>query len=64
LRGPPPDGGLWTGPKVTAYVHDRWGVTVGKPTGWKWLRRLGFTLQVRKHSVNPSPVLAFRRGGG
>ena len=41
LQQPPPDGGLWTGPEVVAYDRDRWGVAVGKPTGWKWLRRLG-----------------------
>lgn len=58
LQRPPSDGGLWTGTKVAAYVHDRWGVTVGKPTGWKWLRRLGFTLQVPRprHPEAASPA--------
>src|SRR5262245_27170573 len=42
----PPDGGVWTGPKVAAYVRDRWGVGVCPQTGWVWLRELGFTLQV------------------
>jgi transposase len=46
LQQPSPDGGLWTGPKVVAYVRGRWGVPVGKPTGWRWLRGLGFSLQV------------------
>ena len=46
LQGPPPDGGLWTGPKVAAHVRDRWGVAVAKQTGWGWLKGLGFTLQV------------------
>ena len=46
LQSPPPDGGLWTGPKVAAHVAERHGVTVAKQTGWVWLRRLGFTLQV------------------
>jgi transposase len=46
LQQPPPDGGLWTGPKVAAYLRTRWGVTVCKQTGWEWLRRLGFSLQV------------------
>jgi transposase len=46
LQQPPPDGGLWTGPKVAAYVRGRWGVVVRPQTGWNWLRRLGFTLQV------------------
>jgi transposase len=46
FQGVPPDGGLWTGPKVVAYVRDRWGVAVCKQTGWEWLRGLGFSLQV------------------
>ena len=46
LQRPAADGGLWTGPKVAAYVHGRWGVTVCKQTGWEWLRELGFSLQV------------------
>ena len=46
LQRRPPDGGLWTGPKVARYVRDRWGVEVGPVTGWRWLRDLGFTLQV------------------
>jgi transposase len=46
LQQPPPDGGLWTGPKVVAFVRDRWGVAVGPPTGWRWLHGLGFSLQV------------------
>ena len=46
LQGRPADGGLWTGPKVAAYVRDRWGVSVCPQTGWEWLTRLGFSLQV------------------
>lgn len=46
LQQPPPDGGLWTGPKVATFLRDRWGVAVRVQTGWNWLRRLGFTLQV------------------
>ena len=46
LQGPPPDGGLWTGPKVAAYANERLGVPVVKQTGWVWLRKLGFTPQV------------------
>jgi transposase len=42
----PPDGGVWTGPKVARYVRDRWRVTVRPETGWRWLVALGFTLQV------------------
>jgi len=46
LKRRPPDGGLWTGPKVARYVRDRWAVRVCPQTGWQWLRDLGFTLQV------------------
>lgn len=46
LRKRPPDGGLWTGPKVARYVRARWGVSVGPVTGWRWLRNLGLTLRV------------------
>jgi transposase len=50
LQQRPPDGGVWTGPKVTRYVKDRWGVAVGPVTGWRWLVGLGFTLQVPRPS--------------
>jgi transposase len=50
LQQRPPDGGVWTGPKVARYVRDRWRVGVGPVTGWRWLRDLGFTLQVPRPS--------------
>lgn len=46
LKRPPDDGGLWSGRKVAEHVRRRYGVAVCKQTGWEWLRRLGFTLQV------------------
>jgi transposase len=46
LQHEPPDGGLWSGPKVAAYVRDRWGVRACPQTGWRWLKRLGFRLRV------------------
>ena len=46
LQGRPADGGLWTGPKVAAYVRDHWGVEVCVETGWRWLNGLGLSLQV------------------
>jgi transposase len=46
LQHEPPDGGLWSGPKVATFVHDRWGVVVDPATGWRWLKRLGFRLVV------------------
>ena len=50
LQEAPPDGGLWSGPKVARYVRDRWGVSIGPVTGWRWLVDLGFTLQVPRPS--------------
>lgn len=50
LKKRPPDGGLWSGPKVAAYVRSEWKVEVCPQTGWKWLVDLGFTLQVPRPS--------------
>lgn len=46
LQQEPPDGGLWSGPKVARHVRDRWGVAACPETGWRWLKKLGFRLAV------------------
>jgi transposase len=46
LHKEPPDGGLWSGPKLARYVRHRWGVEVCPATGWRWLKKLGFRLVV------------------
>jgi transposase len=46
LQKPPADHGLWSGPKVAAFVQDRFGITIVKQTGWQWLKELGFRLAV------------------
>lgn len=46
LRSTAPDGGLWTAPKVAAWIAERTGQTVHQSTAWRYMRRLGFTLQV------------------
>ena len=61
LQQPPPDGGLWTGPKVALLVRDRWDVTIAKQTGWGWLKGLGFTLQVPRPK-NPGGATDAERG--
>jgi transposase len=61
VQHPPPDGGLWTGPKVAGYVRDRWGVEVCVQTGWDWLRGLGFSLQVPRPSHPEAATPADRR---
>ncbi len=46
LRCAPADGGLWTAPKVAAWIEARTGRSVNQSTAWRIMRRLGFTLQV------------------
>ena len=46
LQKPPADGGLWSGPKVAAFVRDRFGLVIVNQTGWLWLKDLGFRLVV------------------
>lgn len=43
LEGPAPDGGMWTGPKVAAWIHQTTGRAVSTHLGWVSLRRAGFT---------------------
>jgi transposase len=64
LKRRPPDGGLWSGPKVAAHVRGRWGVEVWPQTGWRWLRELGVTLQVPrpKHPRAADPATRRRWG--
>lgn len=57
----PPDGGLWTGPKVARYVRTRWQITVRPETGWRWLVEFGFTLQVPRPSHPKSAEPPTRR---
>lgn len=35
--------GLWTGPRVAAWMAEQLGRPVHPQRGWEWLRRLGFT---------------------
>ena len=62
LKERSPDGGLWSGPKVAAYVKERWGHRINPATGWKWMRRLGFTLQVPRPSHPKAASIDERRG--
>src|SRR3954471_12698856 len=45
LAEPPADGGLWTGPKVAAWMAARLGREVWPQRGWDYLRKLGHSLQ-------------------
>jgi transposase len=46
LRRPAPDGGLWTAPKVAAWIKKKTGKEVHATTAWRAMRAAGFTLQV------------------
>src|SRR5689334_15077127 len=46
LELPPADGGLWTGPKVAAWMQERLGREVDPRRGWDYLQRLGRSSRV------------------
>lgn len=46
LRGPAPDGGLWTSPKVAAWIKKKTGKEVHSTTAWRAMKTAGFSLQV------------------
>ena len=46
VRAPPEDGGVWSGPKVAAWMARHLGLAKVHPQrGWDALRRLGWSLQ-------------------
>lgn len=46
LQTPPADGGLWSGPKVAQWMHQRLGRKVSPQRGWDYLQRLGHSSRV------------------
>ena len=42
LDGVAPDGGIWTGPKVAAWMSCKLGRKVHAPRGWEVLQQLGY----------------------
>jgi transposase len=66
LGGPAPDGGLWTGRKVAAWMSAELGRPVGEVRGWEWMRKLGFTPQrprPRETRADAGAQEGFKRGG-
>lgn len=46
LDTPPADGGLWSGPKVAAWILEHTGRQVNPQRGWEYLKRLQFSQRV------------------
>jgi transposase len=65
LHGPAPDGGLWTAPKVAGWIKSHTGADVDESTAWRWMRRLGFSLQVprpqHRRKATPDEQEAFKK---
>lgn len=65
LADPPPDGGLWTGPKVATWLTERLDRSISSQRAWETLRALGFTLQrprPRATAADPAAQAAFKKG--
>ena len=66
LAGPAPEGAVWSGPRVAAWMSAAVGRPVRPQRGWEWLRRLGFTPQhprPRETRADPERQEAFKKGG-
>ena len=66
LAGPPPDGGLWTGRKVAAWIAGRTGrARVAPQRGWGYLRRTGHSRQAPRprhaRAADPAAEAAFQK---
>jgi transposase len=64
LESPPPDGGLWTSPKVALWMSDKLGRPVISQTAWYYLGYLKQRLKVpRPHNPlsDPSKVSEFKK---
>jgi transposase len=66
LKRPPDDGGLWSGPKVAAWMARRLGVAKVHPQrGWEALQRIEWSLQSPRprhpRSATPRARAAFKK---
>ena len=67
VRRPPGDGGLWSGPKVAAWMARHLGLqTVHPQRGWEALRRIGWSPQAPRprhaRAATPEQRAAFKGG--
>ena len=66
LLHPPADGGLWTSPKVAAWIEEHHSIAVSDHTAWLYMVRTGHTRQIPrpKHpDADPQAQEAFKKGG-
>src|SRR4051794_30896798 len=68
LREPPPDGGLWTSPKVAAWMAGELGLTAVLPQrGWEALKAIGWSVQKPRPrhpaAATPEEREAFKKTG-
>jgi transposase len=66
LAEPPADGGLWTGPKVAAWMTARLGRKIWPQRGWDYLQKLGYSAQAPRprhaKAASAAEQDAFKRG--
>jgi transposase len=61
LKQKPTDGGLWTGAKVARWIGFQTGKSLSSVGGWKYLKRLGWSLKVPRPSHIQSATPAQQR---
>ena len=65
VQGPPPGGGLWTGPAVARWIAEKTGrEQVAPQRGHDYLKRLRMSPQVprpRHHEADPAAQVAFQQ---
>ena len=66
LEAPPPDGGLWTGREVAAWIAERTGrEEVAPQRGWDYLKRTGHSRRVPRprhaRAADPAAAAAFQK---
>ena len=64
LQQPPEDGGLWTGPKVAAWMAKKTEKPVSAQRGWDYLRLLDYTPQLprpRHHKADAEAQADFKK---
>jgi transposase len=68
LRGPAPDGGLWTSPKVAAWIEKKTGKAVHSTTAWRAMKAAGFSLQMPRprhaQAATDQEQAAFKKSSG